>query len=70
MVYFITRDVAVVTDLRCLAQGSSFGFRRASNGRRRTPASTDGISGEKETSGCRQVGRDQSCGLLSTKVAG
>ena len=34
------------------------GFRRASNGRRRAPASTDGISGEKETSGRRQVGRD------------
>ena len=68
MVYFITRDVAVVTDLWCLAQ--DFGLRRASNGRRRTPASTDGISGEKETSGRRQVGRDQSCGLLSTKVAG
>ena len=68
MVYIIIRDVALVTDLWCF--GSSFGFRRASNGRRRTPASTDSISGEKETSGRRQVGRDQSCGLLSTKVAG
>ena len=63
MVYIIIRDVALVTDLWCF--GSSFGFRRASN-----PASTDGISGEKETSGRRQVGRDQSCGLLSIKVAG
>ena len=67
MVYFITRDVAIVTDLWCLAQ--VYGFRRASD-RRRAPASTDSISGEKETSGRRQVGRDYSCGLSSIKVAG
>ena len=36
----------------------------ASNGRRRTLASTEGIFGEKETSGCCQ------CGSLSAKAAG
>ena len=47
MVYFITRDVAVVTDLWCLAQ---VWIRRASDERRRALTSTAFVSEEKETS--------------------
>ena len=48
MVNIIIRDVAVVTDLWCF--GSSLRVRRASDERRRVPASITFVSVEKETS--------------------
>ena len=68
MVNIIIRDVAVVTDLWCF--GSRFWVPSRLKWASPNPCVDRRHLGGERDLGRRQVGRDQSCGLLSTKVAG